>query len=563
VRAFVARETNSLFVDRALGHTSPRVTTPSDKTPPITSALEPDLAAVETFLRETFVRGAITLLVAAVLGLLRRMRDLNLELMKRLTAASSRKRPPSEAMRRLQLEFPFLAAAPSNDKPARLPKEPKKRGAKTPTAHGRPNLPAHLPRVPEPHFVPDAERVCPSCDVALERVCMKTTAEKLDVVPAKYVVRQVQVETCACPRCRAHIVTAPTPDEVVDRGILGNDLLVDALVDHYADAVPFERMARNAREEGVPLAANTLAASVGALVDLFDPVVDHIRERSLSSTFTALDATSMRMLDPAHPLGIKTCALWLVEGDHRYACFLYAPSAHAAHIEKFFAGRTLASVMCDGSPTNNCVERDAKGRRGGCNAHGRRGLVAALRLGDARALEGLGLYAKIFAVDADSLRLGETLDMRAARRAIHSAPAVAALGAWVELRLLDVEPKSPLGKAVRYLHRQWPRLIAFLEDPLMELTNNEVERDLRPWVLDRKTWLFVGNERSARRAANALSIITTCKKMGVAPRAYLRFALAKLLAGEKKLEALLPETFAASLAETARANANAPTAMAA
>ncbi len=533
------------------------MTTPSDKTPPpITSALEPDLAAVETFLRETFAKGSIALIVAAVLGLLRRMRDLNMELMKRLTTKASRMRPPSETMRRLQLEFPFLAAPASNDKPAGPPK--KKRGAKTPTAHGRPKLPAHLARVPEPHFVPESERQCPDCNVELERVCLKTTAEKLDVVPAKYIVRQVQVETCACPRCRAHIVTAPTPDEVVDRGILGNDLLVDALVDHYADAVPYGRMGRNAREEGVPLAANTLASSVGALVDLFDPVVRHIRERSLSSTYTALDATSMRMLDPDHPLGIKTCALWLVEGDHKYACFLYAPSAHAVHIEKFFAGRTLASVMCDGSPTNNCVERDAKGHRGGCNAHGRRGLVAALRLGDARALEGLELYAMIFAVDAESARLGEALDARAARRAKDSAPAVARLGAWLELRRHDVEPKSPLGEAVRYLHRQWPRLTAFLDDPIMELTNNEVERDLRPWVLDRKVWLFVGNERSARRAADALTIITTCKKMGVVPRAYLRFALAKLLAGEKRLEALLPETFAAAQAEpAARADADA------
>jgi hypothetical protein len=28
-------------------------------------------------------------------------------------------------------------------------------------------------------------------------------------------------------------------------------------------------------------------------------------------------------------------------------------------------------------------------------------------------------------------------------------------------------------------------LTAFLRDPLMELTNNEVERDIRPWVLRR------------------------------------------------------------------------------
>jgi transposase len=326
---------------------------------------------------------------------------------------------------------------------------------------------------------------------------------------------------------------------------------VQALVDHYQDAVPWERMERNAWQQDVPLAANTLASSVGRLIDLFDPIVGHIREACLSSSFTALDATRIPVLDSLHPLGIKSGALWLIEGDHRYACFLYAPSAHAEHLKKFFEGRTLGSVMCDGSPTNNCVEKDAGGHRGGCNAHGRRGLVEALRCGDARAVEGLELYAKIFHVDAESKRLDETIEQRFERRCRDSTPIVDELRTWVDLRLGDVEPKSVLGKALRYLDRQWSRLTAFLRDPLMELTNNEVESGLRTWVLDRKTWLFVGHETSARRTADALTLITTCKKMGINPRSYLRDTLAKILAGEKSLKALLPETYAASRVERA------------
>jgi hypothetical protein len=85
----------------------------------------------------------------------------------------------------------------------------------------------------------------------------------------------------------------------------------------------------------------------------------------------------------------------------------------------------------------------------------------------------------------------------------------------------------------------------------MELTNNEVESGLRTWVLDRKTWFFVGHEQSARRAADALTLLTTCKKMGINPRAYLRDTLAKILAGEKSLAALLPEAYADPHAERA------------
>jgi hypothetical protein len=138
------------------------------------------------------------------------------------------------------------------------------------------------------------------------------------------------------------------------------------------------------------------------------------------------------------------------------------------------------------------VEKQAKGRRGGCNAHGRRGLVEALRRGDARALSGLELYAKIFHVDAESKRARETIEQR-------------------------------------------------FERPLRD----------SEWVLDRKTWLFAGHETSAQRAADALTILTTCKKMGINPRAYLRETLAKILAGEQNLTTLLPETYAASRAERA------------
>lgn len=527
----------------------------SERPPAITSAIDPDLGIVEKFIADMIAKGAIGALVAAIVALLVRMRDLNTELMRRI-ASKSRKRPPNEAMRRLQMELPLLCSPPANDGKRVLPerKKPKKRGAKKPRPHGRPQLPAHLSRVPHVMLVPEAERTCPRCDdVELKRLCLKTTAEKLDIRPSQFIVSQMQVEVCACPRCHQHVVTAPTPDEVVDRGILGDELLVHALVDHYQDAVPWERMERNARQQDVPLAANTLASSVGRLIDLYDPVVRHIREACLSSSFTALDATRMPVLDPSHPLGLKSGALWLIEGDHRYACFLYAPSAHASHLRAFFEGRTLRSVMCDGSPTNNCVEEDAGGRRGGCNAHGRRGLVEALRRGDARAVEGIELYGKVFHVDAESKRLGESLEQRFERRLRESAPAMAELRAWVDLRRRDVEPKSVLGQALGYLFRQWPRLTAFLRDPLMELTNNEVESDLRPWVLDRRTWLFVGNDESARRAADALTILTTCRRMGINPRAYLRDTLAKILAGEKDLSALLPETYAAARDERAPA----------
>ena len=540
-------------------------------------ALAPDLEAIRRFIVEMIARGAIAEMIASVLALLQRMRELNTELMAKI-AAASRKRPPSETLHRLQLELPLMFGTAANDAsgadkggaetelegppepptpPALIPAIPEipAKKEKRRHSHGRPNLPGDLLRVPgAASRVSDADRICPACNRPTKTLGFKTT-EKLTVRPCEFVVEQETRETCACGRCHAYIVTAPKPDEVVPRGLLGNELLVQALVDHYDDGVPWERMERNARQQDVPLSANTLASSVGALIDRFEPVVEHIKERALASSFTALDATSMKVLDVTHPLGIRTGALWLIEGDHQYAYFVFAPTAEARHIDDLLRGRTLASVMCDGSATNNCVER-AGGKRGGCNAHARRGLVEALRGGDRRAVTGLDLFARMFHVDAESRRLGETIAERFARRQSSSIAIVEELRVWTASIRGEAEPKSPLGKAAGYIHRQWARLTRFLIDPLMELTNNEVERGLRRWVLDRKTWLFVGHDASARRAADALTLLTTCRKMGLDPRRYLRETLAKILAGEKDAVALAPETFARALAaEKAEAKA--------
>lgn len=520
----------------------------------VTNAINPDPKAVRSFMQDMLAKGLIATLIASIVELIRFLHEINRELNRKL-AAKSRKRPPNESMRRLQLELAFMPK-PANDtgaKPASPKKEPVKRGPRTPAPHGRPKLPDTLPRVQEQHLVAPEQRACPICGAAAEHVGFKC-ATLLEVVPAHYVALERLRETVASGCAHAYIFTAPKRDEVLDRGILGDELLVQSLVEHYDEGTPWERMERKARDQGVPLAANTLAASVGRVIDLLDPIVKHITHQCLSSAFTALDATRMPVLDPDHPLGIRTGSLWLIEGDHKYAMFAYAPTGHGKHLANLIKGYNLASVMCDGSATNNCVETKGA-RRGGCNSHARRGLVDALRRGDDRALEGLEIFGLIFHVDAESKRMKESIEQRFARRERDSAPLVNQLRRWIDARLGDVEPKTALGAAVRYIRNQWTRLTEFLRDPLMELTNNEVERDLRTWVLDRKTWYFCGHELSARRTAEALTIIKTCKMHGIDPRGYIRDTLARILAGEKQLTALLPETYAATIAAAKQASA--------
>ena len=47
-------------------------------------------------------------------------------------------------------------------------------------------------------------------------------------------------------------------------------------------------------------------------------------------------------------------------------------------------------------------------------------------------------------------------------------------------------------------------------------------------MLERRNWLHVGQESGGRRAANLLSLMITCKRLGVEPYAYLNDVLKRL-----------------------------------
>jgi hypothetical protein len=153
-------------------------------------------------LRKKFAEGALAVLLATVLALLARMRDVNFELRKQL-ALGRRKRPPSETMQRLQMELSFWDAVAADDSklPAQTPnKKPKKRGPRTAHPHGRTKQPEHLSRIPVPHHVEAEQHICPCCNAETAPVKF-IVRERLDVVPARFVVRQdlMEVRACQCP----------------------------------------------------------------------------------------------------------------------------------------------------------------------------------------------------------------------------------------------------------------------------------------------------------------------------------------------------------------------------
>jgi hypothetical protein len=60
------------------------------------------------------------------------------------------------------------------------------------------------------------------------------------------------------------------------------------------------------------------------------------------------------------------------------------------------------------------------------------------------------------------------------------------------------------------------------------LDNNIVENDVRPSVVGRKRWLFIGHSDAGWRNAVIYTIIQSCRRRGVNPQEYLTDVLSRL-----------------------------------
>lgn len=82
-----------------------------------------------------------------------------------------------------------------------------------------------------------------------------------------------------------------------------------------------------------------------------------------------------------------------------------------------------------------------------------------------------------------------------------------------------------LHKALRYLLEQSYYLVRYLEDGMLEISNNRAERRIKPFVMGRNNFLFANTPGGARGSATIYSLIETAKETGVDPYRYLTWVM--------------------------------------
>jgi transposase len=428
--------------------------------------------------------------------------------------------------------------AESNARAEQAEKEPASPRRATPRNHkptGRKPLPAHLPREQVTHTPQGA---CSCCSGTVLRKIGEDLTEVLEYVPSAFKVIQHVRPKLSCRTCET-IVQAPLPSLPIERGRPGPGLLAHIAVAKYADGLPLHRQSGIYAREGVDLDRSTMAEWMGRIAALLSPLTEAIGRHVCAAPVLHADDTTVQVLTPG--LGrTKTGRLWAAVRDERpfagtappAAFYRYSPDRKGEHAEALLGG-CRGFLHADGyAGFNTLFAPDPKTgvarlTEVACWAHARRKLYDVYEAtASPLAKEALERIAELFAIEA---RInGRAPPERLAVRQQDAVPLLAGLEAFLQKALSQISGKSKLAQAVRYSLSRWAALTRYTTDGRLEMTNNAVERAIRPLAMTRKNYLFAGSDSGGVRAAAMYTLIESAKMSGLDPEAYLRDVLARI-----------------------------------
>jgi len=429
---------------------------------------------------------------------------------------------------------------------------------------GRKKLPAHLKRERIEHDLPEADKHCACCQGALHRMG-EEVSEQLHIVPAQVSVVQHVRFKYACRHCEQHgtsgtIVTGQLPAQPIPGSIASAATIATLMTAKYADGLPLYRLESVLERSDIHLGRGTMGRwFIRSSEDWLSRIYDALHQILLRQTMIHGDETRVQVLKENGKTAQSTSYMWVYRSaqhcDEPVVLFDYQPGRGHEHPQRFLQGYR-GSIMTDGYAAWR-MQKDVTHL--GCLAHLRRKFDEALKAQKnptGRAKHALEAIAQLYRVEKQAQEkppegITRTEHVYALRQT-KSRPILDALQVWLIRNKEEVLPQSLIGKAINYALGQWKYITRYIEDGDAAIDNNVIERDIRPFVTGRKSWLFSDTVAGARASATIYSLMLTCRACDVEPYSYLLHVLTELpsRASDADVTDLLPFNFKKITADT-------------
>jgi transposase len=430
--------------------------------------------------------------------------------------------PHSETLSDLQLELlaeeePGATGEEVEAEAHREPISPKPERERKPHP-GRRALPDHLGR--EVEVIRCAEANCTRCG-AETAVIGYDESEQLDREPARWFVRVVKREKRVCGICSTITMPELSP-RIVEKGLASDRVVVDTVIAKYCDHLPlYRQQAMLEREAGVEISRATLDGWVMRVGELLEPVVAAMRSDLLRASYLQADETTVPVQMHDNRGADHQAYLWQYGKPGGETVFEFQLGRGRDGPKKFL-GSWEGILQTDGYQAYDLIGGE-KLVQVGCWAHARRKFVDAVKVNpqDGPAVAMVTRMDALFLVDRHARQQQLSIEARLALRREHAQSWAQEIhDECVKLRTPAL-PKSALGQAVSYTLNMWPKLRRCFDHADVELSNNIAENSMRPVALGRKNWLHIGSAQSGPKVAAILSVVESCRRLGVPGKDYL------------------------------------------
>ena len=457
-----------------------------------------------------------------------RLEHENRLLRKEVFAPKSERRPSSDfalAPGQMALLFPELVEAAE-----RVADEMQVEGVVEVRATGqvgvpkrRKHFPPHLPVMRTTFELAESERTC-ACGATMERIGEELTKEleRLEIA----VVHEIVRAKYACKACACGVKTAPGPERVIDKGILGVGFLAHVLVERFAHHMPYNRLEAKYGSEGFDLSRSVLCESAVRCAEILEPIAEQIREDALASGVVQTDDTRVTIQEGSER-NSRWGHVWVYRGLGGQV-FFQTTETRSRDGPQSVLGNYRGYLQADANSVYDAFFKDSSVLEVGCWAHARRYFIDAEEAEPALVKEALGRIGELYAVERMAKEAGLGPEQILELRRSESIPRLERLRDWLAVTRTQVLDKGAMAKAISYTLTHWAALARYCDDGRLAIDNNAAERALRSIAVGRKNWIFFGNERGGRAAAVMYSLIATCREHGVDPRTYLRDVLLRI-----------------------------------
>ena len=414
------------------------------------------------------------------------------------------------------------------------------RVAKNARAFTMDNLPENIEVETEEHRLPPEERICEYCGSEMTEIG-KEIVRTLKFLPARVIIHEDWYYSYTCKKCngddeKAEIIETPHVPSFYPGSFASAEAAAHIMYEKFVMGAPLYRQEQDLKRKEINLSRQTMSNWIlHASEKWLKPVYEVLHRELLTGDILHADETTLQVLREPGKTADSKSYMWLYRtgkyAERPIVLYEYQPGRGGGNPAEFLKG-FRGYLQTDGYSGYNALPDVI---HVGCLAHLKRKFHEAVLVLPKNNRKGTAVQGEAYCsrlCEIEQKLSGLTPEERYTERLRLEKPILDEFLAWGRTR--QASEKSTLGKALIYLHNQGSKISNYLLDGRLEATNNLAERSIKPFVIDRKNFLFANTPKGAEGSAVIFSLIETAKESGLNPFEYLTYVLKNAPIMEKK-----------------------------